>query len=79
MSLSFFGLLREAKHFRFPLVTQPMLQCRPNRTELRLMDSCIQILCRFQKNKQKVPLLSPLSTQKPPFALFNDEKNLPWG
>ena len=33
------------------LVTQPMLQLRPNRTELRSMDSYIQILCRFQKRK----------------------------
>ena len=31
-----------------PLVTQPMLQCRPNRTELNLLLSFIQILCRFQ-------------------------------
>ena len=30
------------------LVTQPMLQHRPNRTELRLMDSYIQILCRLE-------------------------------
>ena len=35
----------------YSLVTQPMLQCRPNQTELRLMDSYIQILCRFQKCK----------------------------
>ena len=38
-----------------PLVTQPMMQSRPNPTELRSMDSYIQILCGFQKNKQKVP------------------------
>ena len=37
------------------LVTQPMLQRRPNRMELRSMDSYIQILCRFQKCKKKVP------------------------
>ena len=42
------------------LVTQPMLQRQPNCSELRLMDSMIhrfyiQILCRFQKCKQKVP------------------------
>ena len=37
------------------LVTQPMMQCQPNPTELRSMDSHIQILCRFQKRKQKVP------------------------
>ena len=45
------------------LVTQPMLQRRPNPTELRLMDSYIQILCRFQKCKRKVP---------PPSPLYND-------
>ena len=37
------------------LVTQVMLQRRPNWTELRLMDSYIQTLCRFQKCMQKVP------------------------
>jgi hypothetical protein len=37
------------------LVTQPMMQSWPNQTELRLMDSYIQILCIFQKSKQKVP------------------------
>ena len=42
----------------YPLVTQPMMQCQPNRTELRSMDSYIQILCRFQKSKWKVPPLS---------------------
>ena len=41
------------------LVTQPMLQRRPKRTELRSMDSYIQILCRFQKCKRKVPPPSP--------------------
>ena len=46
------------------LVTQPMLQRRPNRTKLRLMDSYIQILCRFQKSKQKVPPPSHLSNEK---------------
>ena len=49
------------------LVTQPMLQRRPNRTHLRSMDSCIQILCRFQKCKQKVPPPSLLSNEKSPF------------
>ena len=39
------------------LVTQPMLQRRP-------MDSYIQILCRFQKCKRKVP----------PPSLFSNEK-----
>ena len=38
------------------LGTQPMLQRRPNCTELRSM----KILCRFQKCKQKVPPPSPL-------------------
>ena len=37
------------------LITQPMMQSRPNQTKLRSMDSYIQILCRFQKSKQKVP------------------------
>ena len=50
------------------LVTQPMLQRRPNPTELRLMDSYIQILCRFQKSKRKVPPPSPLSNEKSPFT-----------
>jgi hypothetical protein len=45
-------------------ITQPKLQRRPNPTELRSMISSIQILCRFQKSKQKVPPSSPLSTQK---------------
>ena len=30
----------------YTLVTQPMLQRQPNCTELRLMDSYIQILCK---------------------------------
>ena len=34
---------------------QTMLQHRPNRMELRSMDSYIQILCRFQKSERKVP------------------------
>ena len=46
------------------LVTKPRLQCRPNRRELRSTDSSIQILCRFQKCKRKVPPPSPLSTKK---------------
>jgi hypothetical protein len=46
------------------LVTQPMMQQRSNATELRSMDSYIQILCRFQKSKRKVPPPSPLSTKK---------------
>ena len=56
---------------RKSLVTQPMLQRRPNHTELRSMDSYIQILCRFQKCKQKVP---PPSSLKKVFF-----QNLPWG
>ena len=39
------------------LVIQPMMQRWPNPTELRSMDSCIKILCRFQKNKQKLMTL----------------------
>ena len=55
------------------LVTQPMLQRRPNRTELRLMESYIsayiQILCLFQKSKQNVsPPSLPCSTKKFPFT-----------
>ena len=46
------------------LVTQPMMQRRPNPTELRSMDSYIQILSRFQKSKRKVPPPSPLSNEK---------------
>ena len=44
------------------LVTQPMLQLRPNCTLLRSMDYYHQIFCRFRKCKQKVPPPSPLST-----------------
>ena len=55
-----------------PLVTQPMLQRRPNRKELRSIDSYIQILCQFQKSKQKGPPPSPLSTQKSPFTPKED-------
>ena len=64
----------------YTLVTQPMLQRQPNRTELRLMDSYIQILCRFQKCKQKVPPPSLLNNEKSPFTPPpKDEKNLPLG
>ena len=45
------------------LVTQPMLQLRPNQTELRSMDYYHQIFCRFQKPKRKNP---------PPSLLSND-------
>jgi hypothetical protein len=50
------------------LVTKPMLKRRPNRTELRLMDSYIQVLCRLQKCKRKVPPLLLLSNEKSPFT-----------
>ena len=53
---------------RLTLVTQPMLQRPPNRTELRSMDSYIQILCRFQKCKRKVPPPSLLSNEKSPLT-----------
>jgi hypothetical protein len=45
------------------LVTQPMLQRRPNCTELRSMDYYHQLFCRFRKCKRKVP---------PPLLLSND-------
>ena len=45
-------------------LTQPMMQRRPNQTELRLMDSYIQIFCIFQKSKQNVSAPSPLSIKK---------------
>ena len=66
-------------HFDQALVTQPMMQCRPNPTELRSIDSYNQILCRFQKNKQKVYPLSPLSNGKTPFTPPKDEKKFPLG
>ena len=50
------------------LVTQPMLQGRPNRTELRSMDSYIQILCRFKKCKRKVPPPSLLKNENSTFG-----------
>ena len=37
------------------LVTQPMLQLRPNWLELRSMDCYHQIFYRFRKCKQKLP------------------------
>ena len=52
------------------LVTQPMLQRRPIRTELRSMDSFIQILSRFQKSKQKVPPPTPVSNERSPQRKF---------
>ena len=61
------------------LVTQPMMQCWPNPTELRSMDSYIQILCRFQKSKRKFPSPSPLSNEKSPFTPSKDEKDFTEG
>ena len=52
----------------FSLVTQPMMQRRLNPTELRSMDSYIQIFYRFQKSKRKIPPRSPLSDEKSPFT-----------
>ena len=43
------------------------------------MDFFIQILCRFQKSKRKVPPPSLLNNEKSPFTSPKDEKNLPWG
>ena len=51
----FFEFPWHMKRCLFALVTQPMMQHWPNTRELRSMDSYIQILCRFQKSKQKVP------------------------
>ena len=61
------------------LVTQPMLQQRPNRTELRSLDSYIQILSRFQKCKQKVPPPSLLNNEKSPFTLQRKIFLILWG
>ena len=60
----FFKTAYKISHPPRSLVTQPMLQHRPNRTELRSMDSYVQILCRFQKCTRKVPPPSILSTKK---------------
>ena len=57
------------------LVTQPMMQCRLNPRELRSMVSYIQILCRFQRSKQKVPPPSLPCTKKSPFTP-KDKENL---
>jgi hypothetical protein len=59
---------------KLTLVTQPMMQRRPNQTELRSMDSYIQILCRFQKSERKVPPPSQPYTKKSPFTPPKDEK-----
>ena len=56
-----------------------MMQRRPNPTELRSIDSYIQIVCRFQKSKQQVPPPSPLSNEKSPFTPPKDEKKFPLG
>ena len=61
------------------LVTQPMLQLRPNWTELRSMDYYHQIFCRFRKCKRKVPPPSPLSTQKSPFTPPKEDFSHPLG
>jgi hypothetical protein len=54
-----------------------MMQHQPNRTELRSMDSYIQILCRFQKSKQKVLSPSLPCTKKSPFnPPKKDEKKI---
>ena len=55
------GSTQEAHIIAYSLVTQPMLQLRPNQTELRSMDYYHQIFCRFRKCKRKVPPPSPLS------------------
>ena len=54
------------------LVTQPMLQLKPNWLELRSMDLYNQILYRFQKCKRKVP------PPPPPKKRFFSQ-NLQWG
>ena len=54
-------LARRGAAYCIALVTQPMMQRQPNQTELRLMDSYIQNLCRFQKCKRKGPASSLLS------------------
>ena len=67
------------KAIQFTLVTQPMLQRRPNRMELRLMDSYIQILCRFRKCKRKVPPPSLLNNEKSPFTPIKEDFSHPLG
>ena len=54
----------ELFHTVSSLVTPPKIKRQPNPTELRLMDSYIQILCRFQKSKRKFPPPSLLCTKK---------------
>ena len=57
---------RILENFEISLVTQAKLQRRPNRAELRSMDSYNQIFSRFQKYKRKVPPPSPLFGRKKP-------------
>ena len=55
-----------AKHYLellLPLVTQGMMQRPPNPMEKRKVEFYIQILCRFQESKRKVPPPSTLSTK----------------
>ena len=66
--ISTITITNEANHSVSTLLTQPMLHRRLNRTELRSMNSYIQILCRFQKCKRKVPPPSLLSNEKSPFT-----------
>ena len=56
------------------VVTQPMLQRRPNCMELRSMDSHIQILCNFQKCKRKVSPPSLPCTTKSLFTPPKDDR-----
>ena len=49
------------------LLTQSRIQHQPNPMELRSMDSCIQISCRFLKCQQNVPPPSLLSNEKSSF------------
>ena len=65
LNLSDLLITAKSRAIDCPLVTQPMLQLRPNHTELRSMDLSDQILCRFQKYKRKVP---------PPSLLFGRKK-----
>ena len=55
--------------YRDTLVTRPMLQRRPKRTELRSVDSYIQILSRFQKCKPKFPPPSLPCTKPTPYLI----------
>ena len=59
--------------FGISLVTQPMLQLRPNCSSLRSMDYYHQIFCRFRKCKRKVPPPSPLSTDFEKRSFFSNK------